>query len=72
MGQLQGSREFHMLDGYIIEELRRREAERQRQERQRPQLEIPLHRDDDDADRRSKKDEPTTNGEGGAVVTIDL
>ncbi|MBM4780617.1 MAG: hypothetical protein GQE15_23205 [Archangiaceae bacterium] len=62
-----------MLDGYIIEELRRREAERQRQERQRPQVEIPLHRDDDDAtDRRSEKDEPASNTEGGSVVTIDF
>jgi hypothetical protein len=62
-----------MLDGYIIEELRRREAERQRQERQRPQIEIPKHRDDDEArDRRSEKDEPTTNSEGGSVVTIDF
>jgi hypothetical protein len=61
-----------MLDGYIIEELRRREAERQRQERQRPQLEIPKHRDDDEGrDRRSEKDEPTTNSEG-SVVTIDF
>lgn len=62
-----------MLDGYIIEELRRREAERQRQERQRPQMEIPKHRDDDEPrDRRSEKDEPTTNSEGGSVVTIDF
>ncbi|MER2566058.1 MAG: hypothetical protein ABTQ32_35380 [Myxococcaceae bacterium] len=62
-----------MLDGYIIEELRRREAERQRQERQRPQVEIPLHRDDEDStDRRSEKEEPATNSEGGSVVTIDF
>lgn len=59
-----------MLDGYIIEELRRREAERQRQERQRPQLEIPLHRDDDDRGPRSQKDEPSDGSDG--VVTIDL
>ncbi|MBE2251814.1 MAG: hypothetical protein IAE78_19925 [Myxococcus sp.] len=62
-----------MLDGYIIEELRRREAERQRQERQRPQVEMPKHRDDDDnASQRSEKDEPATNSEGGSVVTIDF
>ena len=62
-----------MLDGDIIEELRRREAERQRQERQRPQVEIPLHRDDEDStDRRSEKEEPATNSEGGSVVTIDF
>jgi len=60
-----------MLDGYIIEELRRREAERQRQERQRPQAEVPTHRDDE-RDRRSEKEEPATNGEGGSVVTIDF
>lgn len=61
-----------MLDGYIIEELRRREAERQRQERQRPQVEIPLRDDEDSTDRRSEKEEPATNSEGGSVVTIDF
>lgn len=60
-----------MLDGYIIEELRRREAERQRQERQRPQAELPLHRENDEPrDRRSEKEEPDERG--GSVVTIDF
>lgn len=62
-----------MLDGYIIEELRRREAERQRQERQRPTVEIPVHRDDDQGrNGRAEQDEPAGNSEGGSVVTIDF
>ncbi|MCA2979704.1 MAG: hypothetical protein INH41_29110 [Myxococcaceae bacterium] len=59
-----------MLDGYIIEELRRREAERQRQERQQPQLDLPLRRDEGDRERRSDGEEPSETG--GSVVTIDL
>jgi len=61
-----------MLDGYIIEELRRREAERQRQERQRPQVQIPLHDDDDErADRAAEPDQEPSKS-GSTVITIDL
>jgi hypothetical protein len=31
-----------MLDGFIIEELKRRERDRAREERRRPMLELPL------------------------------
>ena len=47
-----------MLDGFIIEEIKRREQERLRRERKRPTLEIPVYRDDrDDEDRRRDKSE---------------
>jgi hypothetical protein len=60
-----------MLDGYIIEELRRREAERQRQERQRPQVQIPLHDDDECADRAAEPEQEPSKS-GSTVITIDL
>jgi hypothetical protein len=59
-----------MLDGYIIEELRRREAERQQRERQQPQLDLPVRRDEGERERRSDGEEPSEAG--GSVVTIDL
>jgi hypothetical protein len=58
-----------MLDGFIIEELKRRE--RERSERKRPVLEVPLRddrEDDDDDDRRSDIQDTPQRG----VVTIDV
>jgi hypothetical protein len=59
-----------MLDAYVIEEIKRREAERQKHERARPALEIPARGpDDDDADRQSERgDRPNP----GRVVQIEL
>lgn len=58
-----------MLDTYIIEELKRRERERLQRERKRPTLEIPQQRDEDEADRRSEREEAPL---GGTVVQIQL
>jgi hypothetical protein len=59
-----------MLDAYVIEEIKRREAERQKQERSRPVLEIPVRPpDDDEEDRKNDQDErPRPSG----VVQIEL
>lgn len=45
-----------MLDGFIIEELKRREQERLRKERKRPTIEIPVYRDDRDEDDRRREE----------------
>ncbi len=58
-----------MLDGFIIEELKRRERERQKQERKRPTLEIPVYRDDDDDEPREEPKRPDT---GDTVVHINF
>ena len=58
-----------MLDAFIIEEIKRREAEREQKERQRPKLEIPRRdRDDDDDVERDDVAEKPQRG----VVVIDL
>jgi hypothetical protein len=59
-----------MLDAYVIEEIKRREAERQKQERSRPVLEIPVRPpDDDEEDRKNDQGErPRPSG----VVHIEL
>ncbi len=61
--------DMKMLDAFIIEEIKRREAERERMERQRPKLEIPRRDrdDDDDADREEGAEKPQRG-----VVVIDL
>jgi hypothetical protein len=59
-----------MLDAYVIEEIKRREAERQKQERARPVLEIPKRSPDDDDDDR--KSEPDEGPRPGGVVQIEL
>lgn len=60
-----------MLDAYVIEEIKRREAERQKQDRARPVLEIPVRSpdDDDDEDRKSERDD---GPRPGGVVQIEL
>jgi len=59
-----------MLDAYVIEEIKRREAERQKQDRARPVLEIPARRpDDDEDDRKSERDD---GARPGSVVQIEL
>lgn len=59
-----------MLDAYVIEEIKRREAERQKHERSRPVLEIPVRSpDEDDEDRKSDRDE---RPRPGGVVQIEL
>lgn len=58
-----------MLDAFIIEELKRRERERQQRDGKRPTVEAPLRRqDDDEADRRSERDEAPRP----SVVQIEL
>ncbi|MBK7860295.1 MAG: hypothetical protein IPJ65_17110 [Archangiaceae bacterium] len=60
-----------MLDAFIIEEIKRREAEREKHDRQRPHLEIPLHeREDRDGDDESKRDDSEQPKRG--VIVIDL
>lgn len=59
-----------MLDAYVIEEIKRREAERQRDERSRPYLEVPVlppDEEDDGGDRESEG-----GGPGSRVVQIEL
>lgn len=58
-----------MLDAFIIEEIKRREAEREQKERQRPKLEIPRRDHDDDAD--VERDDAAEKPQRGVVV-IDL
>ena len=58
---------MRMLDAFIIEEIKRREAEREQKERQRPKLEIP-RRDRDDEDEAEREEEKPQRG----VVVIDL
>ena len=60
----------NMLDAFIIEEIKRREAEREQKERQRPKLEIPRrdnYDDDDDVERDDAAEKPQRG-----VVVIDL
>ena len=62
---------MRMLDAFIIEEIKRREAEREQRERQRPKLEIPRreHHDDEDSPlREDARDEKPQRG----VIVIDL
>ncbi|GMU58865.1 MAG: hypothetical protein AMXMBFR34_06280 [Myxococcaceae bacterium] len=58
-----------MLDAYVIEEIKRREAERQKQDRARPVLEIPVSPEDDEDDRKSEHDD---GSRPGGVVQIEL
>lgn len=58
-----------MLDAFIIEEIKRREAEREQKERQRPKLEIPRRDRDDDPD--VERDDAAEKPQRGVVV-IDL
>lgn len=59
-----------MLDAYVIEEIKRREAERQKQDRARPALEIPVRSpDDDDEDRKSERED---GPRPGGVVQVEL
>lgn len=60
----------NVLDAYVIEEIKRREAERQKHERSRPVLEIPVRSpdDEDDEDRKSERDDGPRPG----VVQIEL
>jgi hypothetical protein len=60
-----------MLDAFIIEEIKRREADRERAERARPKLEIPRrerpeHEEEDETHEESRP--PPDRG----VVVIDL
>lgn len=65
-----------MLPPFIIEQIRRREAEeRQRREVQRPRLELPidLYRPASEADRGDDlADGPSSEEAGRGVVVIDL
>ncbi|MBL8956653.1 MAG: hypothetical protein JNK82_38120 [Myxococcaceae bacterium] len=60
-----------MLDAFIIEEIKRREAEREQRERQRPKLEIPRREHDEDDD-RPLRDEARDESPQRGVVVIDL
>lgn len=60
---------MRMLDAFIIEEIKRREAEREKLERQRPQVEIPRRRREDPED--APDDEAAEKPQRGVVV-IDL
>lgn len=65
-----------MLDGFIIEELKRREEQERRRRSERPVLELPLDdhapsrgdspRDDDEDDEADK------NGQRRGVIIIDI
>ncbi len=65
--------ESAVLDAYIIEEIKRQEAERRQREQSRPRLRIEIPRpmiDDRDRDRRpSERDE---EDERDAVIRIEL
>lgn len=56
-----------MLDAFIIEEIKRREAEREQYERSRPKLEIP-RRDREEDDEAQREEEKPQRG----VIVIDL
>ncbi len=60
---------MRMLDAFIIEEIKRREAEREKLERQRPKLEIPRREREDQED--ASRDEAAEKPQRGVVV-IDL
>ncbi len=58
-----------MLDAFIIEEIKRREAERDRAERARPKLEIPRReRPDSNVEEGATEEKRPGNG----VIVIDL
>jgi hypothetical protein len=59
-----------MLEPYIIEDLKRREAE-VRRENDRPQLELPLPDHRPATERRRPEDEPDERPDGGVII-IDL
>jgi hypothetical protein len=59
-----------MLDAFIIEEIKRREADREKAERARPKLEIP-RRERPVEDQKDESDEPRPPPDRGVVV-IDL
>ena len=57
-----------MLDGFIIEELRRREREKMRKEdARRPRLELPLDRDYIPPKDEAEDDEETPSGSGVVI-----
>lgn len=56
-----------MLDAFIIEEIKRREAEREKSDQQRPKLEIPRHETDEDGPPDRDEDKPQRG-----VIVIDL
>ena len=59
-----------MLDGFIIEELRRREREKMRKEEaRRPRLELPLDRDYTPPRDESEEENDENNG---SVVVIEM
>jgi len=61
--------DMRMLDAFIIEEIKRREAEREKLERSRPKLEIPRREREDEED--APRDEAAEKPQRGVVV-IDL
>lgn len=56
-----------MLDAFIIEEIKRREAEREKSDQKRPKLEIPRREQDEDGPPERDEDTPQRG-----VVVIDL
>lgn len=57
-----------MLDGFIIEELRRREREKREREGRRPRLEIPRPEPPEARRERPAEDDE----EGSSVIVIDM
>ena len=62
---------MRMLDAFIIEEIKRREADREKAERQRPKLEIPRREHPDHDEDESSSEESRPKSDRGVVV-IDL